>query len=268
MSVIDFDTIGGVAYQYITSTAKGIQFGLNYNQTDTGCHTPPCAVIVQPMPHVANFVDTINFGWQTTTDHLGLGYNCAYMPNTYFFYFKFADSQCPVPGSVSKMVAITVLPTIPKPNVTFDGTTLTCDSGFANYQWYKNRFKIIGATSATYNPTAKAFYECRVLDSLNNGNYSHGFLVTTFTAVDDYKESTLNLNIYPNPITNEFVIGNSEVLNYGKYTVSLFDMYGKKVLTAENQSKIAVENLTTGIYIVELRTKNLVVRNRIIKKDK
>ncbi len=268
MMVSDFDTAFNGIPQFITTSAKGIQFGLNLNQTDTGCHTPPCAVIVQPMPHVAYPVDTITFGWQTTIDHLGLGYVCAYMPNTYYFNFVFADSKCPVPGSVSKMVAITVLPTLPKPNVTFDGTTLSCDSGFANYQWYENRFKIAGATSQTYNPTAKGFYECHVLDSLSNGNYSHGFMVTSFTAIDDYKESTMNLNIYPNPVSNEFVIGNTEVLNHGKYTVSLFDVYGKKVLTAENQSNIAIEKLATGIYIVELRTKNLVVRNRIIKKEK
>jgi hypothetical protein len=266
MMVSDYDTAAIGLPQYITTSAKGIQFGLNLNQTDTGCHTPPCAVIVQSMPHVAFPVDTITFGWQTTANHLGLGYVCAYMPNTYYFNFVFADSKCPVPGTVSKMVAITVLPTLPKPAITFDGTTLSCDSGFANYQWYKNRFKIAGATSRTYNPTAKALYECRVLDSLSNGNYSYGFNVTSFTAIEDYRESTISLNIYPNPVTNEFTIGNTEVLNHGNYTVTLFDVYGKKVLTTENQNKIAVEKLTSGSYVVEVRTKNFVVRNRIIKK--
>lgn len=268
MMVSDFDTSFTGIPQYITTSAKGLQFGLNLNQTDTGCRIPPCAVIVQPMPHVAYSSDTINFGWQTTTDHLGLGYVCAYMPNTHYFNFVFTDSKCSVPGSVSKMVAITVLPTIPKPAITFDGTTLSCDSGFSDYQWYKNRFKISGATSQTYNPTAKALYECRVLDSLFKGNYSFGFNVTSFTAIEDYKESTVSLNIYPNPVTNEFVIGNTEVLNHGNYTVNLFDVYGKKVLTTENQNKIAVEKLATGIYVVELRTKNMVVRNRIIKNGK
>jgi Secretion system C-terminal sorting domain len=71
-----------------------------------------------------------------------------------------------------------------------------------------------------------------------------------------------NLTIYPNPVKNTFVIQG----NHGIESVQINDMYGKVVYTRTSPSSIVnVQNLVSGIYLVEIKSSVGTTRKRIIK---
>lgn len=70
--------------------------------------------------------------------------------------------------------------------------------------------------------------------------------------------------IYPNPNNGNFVVELNNLNNSAE--VKLFDLTGRMVYsTKENTAKmnISVNNLTTGMYVVEVKTGNLVSRTKI-----
>ena len=73
-----------------------------------------------------------------------------------------------------------------------------------------------------------------------------------------------NINIYPNPVQNELFIelDNQEVTN-----ITIIDYSGRvvQVMTNNTANSIDVSNLTQGIYILKISTKEGVFTNRFIK---
>ena len=70
------------------------------------------------------------------------------------------------------------------------------------------------------------------------------------------------LQIYPNPTKNIIhIINNSELEK-----IKIFDYLGKEVLTQTlNNTEINVENLSNGIYLIEIQTENEKVYKKFIK---
>ena len=77
--------------------------------------------------------------------------------------------------------------------------------------------------------------------------------------------NTQNISIFPNPITNGQTLqikSDEEILTYNIYNIS-----GQKVLSGNiNNNKININNLQTGIYIIELNTNNKIIREKLIVK--
>lgn len=73
---------------------------------------------------------------------------------------------------------------------------------------------------------------------------------------------TDNLQIFPNPTKNIINIKNiTEIEN-----IKIFDYLGKEVLTqTENNNEINVENLSKGIYLIEINSENRKVYKKLIK---
>ena len=77
------------------------------------------------------------------------------------------------------------------------------------------------------------------------GNGQYNSLADCNTAcITDISENISNLSIYPNPIKNTLTIE-------GAYTsLTIFDMFGKLILSSESAKNIDVSSLADGIYIL------------------
>ena len=71
--------------------------------------------------------------------------------------------------------------------------------------------------------------------------------------------SLLNITLYPNPTTGVFTL-NGEIENI--FTISVFDMMGKEILTELNTNTIDMSNQDAGIYFVEIKSGD---RKQIVK---
>lgn len=70
------------------------------------------------------------------------------------------------------------------------------------------------------------------------------------------------LQIYPNPTKNIIHIKN----NYEIEKITIFDCLGKEILTqTKNNNEVNVENLSKGIYLIEINSENEKVYKKFIK---
>ncbi|WP_139956261.1 T9SS type A sorting domain-containing protein [Flavicella sediminum] len=117
-----------------------------------------------------------------------------------------------------------------------DGTTPTGAFTIADWSIAKNAFKLKGICQ---DPDAA------ILSSVTDlGTYS-----TVALSVNNSK--TTGFSVYPNPANNEINISNSNAIASFK----LIDISGKTILTKNNigqNSKINIENIESGLYIIQL----------------
>jgi hypothetical protein len=77
-----------------------------------------------------------------------------------------------------------------------------------------------------------------------------------------------NFSIYPNPNKGEFTIQFKELS--ADYSVEVFDVTGRVVFenfynqNAELSQKISIQNPTSGVYFVNIKSGNSIVTNKII----
>ena len=73
----------------------------------------------------------------------------------------------------------------------------------------------------------------------------------------DVTETISNLSVYPNPVKNVLTIE-------GNYTsATIYDVFGKLVLTTEAQKTIDVATLSNGVYFVNINTENEITVKKI-----
>ncbi|MBU1369045.1 MAG: T9SS type A sorting domain-containing protein [Bacteroidetes bacterium] len=63
-----------------------------------------------------------------------------------------------------------------------------------------------------------------------------------------------DIKIYPNPARQTLNIDLNQ--NIRAFTVNVYDIYGKKVLSLKNQTSFGVEYLKSGLYIIKLRNED------------
>jgi len=79
-------------------------------------------------------------------------------------------------------------------------------------------------------------------------------------SVDDFENSLFSL--YPNPVTNSFVINTNETIN----SVNVYSISGKKVMEyTSTLSRYSLENLSKGMYFVQITSSKGSVTKKIIK---
>lgn len=81
---------------------------------------------------------------------------------------------------------------------------------------------------------------------------------------DSFESNSENnrFQVYPNPTKNILhVMNNSKIEK-----ITIFDYLGKEVLTqTQNNNEINVENLSKGIYLIEIHSENKIVYKKFIK---
>ncbi|MFT6138526.1 MAG: hypothetical protein ACJA0U_001277 [Salibacteraceae bacterium] len=79
-------------------------------------------------------------------------------------------------------------------------------------------------------------------------------------AVSFNRTKSLSLKIYPNPASSQITIDSESAIE----SIDIFNIYGSLVQT-ETASTFSVESLANGTYIVNIKTKNEIVRSHFIK---
>jgi len=94
-------------------------------------------------------------------------------------------------------------------------------------------------------------------------------------AIDDFKVTTTptasneeffkeNFTIYPNPTADELNITATNGLEFNE--IAVFDLTGRKVKSFTNNTKINVSDLSTGTYLIEIKTNEGNATSKFIKK--
>lgn len=158
----------------------------------------------------------------------------------------------------------------PEPLAIQDGDTVSVTNGpFDQYQWYLNGQPVPGATSATYVPAASGNYRVEVWDE-NGCSGTSNNIEFTWTGIADLGE-VYNVEIWPNP-TRDVVYIKADFGKQLRVELSLKDVAGRDIMQKEVLSSTSVinrsfniESLSMGMYVLELRTPEGVVIERVIK---
>lgn len=159
-------------------------------------------------------------------------------------------------GCVSlETIKITVNPLPTAPVISFNEETGTITSNVTanEYQWLLAGNPISGATSSTYVPTQNGSYRLRITDEKGCSNNSNTVNVTT-VSIDAI--SKIGVKIFPNPA--------NEVLYFESpfsitEPIRIIDALGRTVYRGSvTNNQLELNNLATGVYILELayQTKN------------
>ena len=71
-------------------------------------------------------------------------------------------------------------------------------------------------------------------------------------------------SIYPNPASNHINLKNID--NISNYTVSIFDLFGKKIIyNLINPEYINISNLPKGQYLLRIKSEKGITNERLLK---
>ena len=166
-------------------------------------------------------------------------------------------------------------------NLEWQTATETNNQGFevernTNSSWVKIGFIAGKGTSVTSNdysfvdknPVGDTIhYRLKQIDNNGNFKYSKEIEVTADLSPNNY---SLSQN-YPNPFNPSTTI-NYSITKAGKVVLKIYDLLGKEVNTLVDENKQSgsysvifnAHNMTSGIYVYELRTDGFVSRNKMI----
>lgn len=134
---------------------------------------------------------------------------------------------------------------LPKPSITYNGTTLTSSATSGN-QWYLNGVAIAGANGVTYTPTTQGIYT--VQQQVDNcvSAKSEGYNYIATALLDPILAQSIQ--IFPNPVTTEIWIRNE---GSKKLQLTIIDLWGrvlKSIQTSKSVDQMNLINLNSGIY--------------------
>lgn len=112
----------------------------------------------------------------------------------------------------------------------------------------------------------KSNIECK--DTLLKENYI--MVIGTSTGIKEKDDNNIIL-VYPNPVIDKLNVNLSKFKEINKLTVKLYDLTGKVVLNEQfiNKALITIQipqNVSSGMYLLELSNENFKFTERIIKK--
>ena len=109
-------------------------------------------------------------------------------------------------ASLSEEITFIVLP---EPTISATSTTLTCDQGGYNYQWFLNGELIPGATNQSYIPTEDGDYSVEISeDDCTTQSDEVDFVVDSILSID-----SSGWNVFPNPADQYIFISHSQQTN-------------------------------------------------------
>lgn len=198
------------------------------------------------------------YSWQPTTglSDPNISNPMCYISSTNTYTVTIIDSN----GCVTTdELLVTVVPTVVPPGITQNGNVLTCDLE-VSYQWKLNNVEIPGATNQTYTINVGGFYSCAVTTFTQCPTESNPVYAAP-VGIDEVSQQPL-WEIYPNPVSDELFISNSEINS----EISVLNVLGQEVISSqplhEGVMSMNVKNLAGGIYYVVLKNE----KGKFIKK--
>jgi len=163
---------------------------------------------------------------------------------------------------------ITVYPFPPAQGILQSGDTLIANAGAVSYQWYHDGNLISGATNYYYIASEGGNYNVVATDG--NGCEVEAAIFDVIAASSQMAVSSGQWVIFPVPTADKLYIRGIE---HSSWTGEIFfyNMTGKKVmasLISENQNTIMIDvsNLATGMYWLQIETKEKILRAKFLKR--
>lgn len=127
----------------------------------------------------------------------------------------------------SPEILVLTKPAATQPVISANGTILSVQTTYSNYQWLLNDVAIPGATGATHTIVAPGTYKMRGTAANGCQKTSDGFNFLS-TAVNEFNIAGYKVNIYPNPVTNKLYLQADPGTGLmKKITVQIFDASGR-----------------------------------------
>jgi len=179
------------------------------------------------------------------------------------------DYGCVKTGNVE--VILNDSPPMPE-IVQTDVLTLSVHNAYNTYQWYRNGDPIPGATYINLNITDGGNYEVVC------GNESNCFSTSMIFNIGGGIYPSLNIEelnkngivLFPNPTENEVTITSKFSLSSTDFQLTdmIGNQYGVESVQYLNayQTKINIENLPNGLYLLSVSTEKGMITKKILKK--
>jgi hypothetical protein len=100
---------------------------------------------------------------------------------------------------------------------------------------------------------------------LNKNSERHGFklIKDSSSTINENTQTTNNLKIFPNPITNKFSISTNKKVE----KIEIYNVNGKQILSFNNPNSndFDIENFENGVYIILITIDNITYIRKILK---
>ena len=182
------------------------------------------------------------------------GYSVTVGNNTYTSTGIYTDVLTSVDGCDSTVITNLTIEDEIDVTVSVDGNIISANQTGLAYQWIdcSTGNELLGFTDASYTVEEDGNYAV-IITSGNCSDTSECVSVVATSIEDDIQ---FQLNIYPNPATNYFIIeANSNLIE----SAALLNDLGQQVKTislTNNISRVDVSDLPKGMYLVQIAFKN------------
>lgn len=142
-------------------------------------------------------------------------------------------------------------------------TELASNETSGSYQWINcdTNTPINGETNQTFTPLTSGNYAVEV----SNGSCVERSICVSFSVLSTEEFNPNDIRVYPNPVTHILKIENQSRLSLH---ITLNDISGKKLRTLKTKKgylEIDVNDLTSGIYFVEIASQTKSSTIKIVK---
>ncbi len=150
--------------------------------------------------------------------------------------------------------------------VTAMGTQIRDVKSGVGFRYMSSITAHFGINEDTEIETLTIYWPSGVVDVINNPIINNSLNVVEGSSPLSLNENLLsNVNVFPNPVTNELTI--KTTLNLENSVIAIFDIQGKKVFNSFFESNtIDVETLETGIYFLRIIQNEKQINLKFIKK--
>ena len=167
-------------------------------------------------------------------------------------------------GGCDSTVTLTLTMTTVDKTTTVAGKIITATQAGATYQWINcaNNAAIAGKTSQSFTADSTGSYA--VIVTLNGCSDTSACVAISFADVTEIQD-LYNVNLYPNPTSDNVNITSSVLLN----DIQVTDLNGKVILSQKvngMSTTVNLTNLETGIYMVILNSEKGSVTKQVVRK--
>ncbi|MCF6130115.1 T9SS type A sorting domain-containing protein [Flavobacterium sp. AS60] len=166
------------------------------------------------------------------------------------------DGDCSQPFTVSLYnPTITITPV--------GNTLVTQDIPGATYAWTAcNDNSVILGNQYIFTPPGTGSYKVYVNWS-QSGNCASGAGCFQYNGPLSIPEDTkFDYKLFPNPVENVFEIQSEELIK----EVTIYNVLGQKIAQFKNQKHYNIEHLSSGTYIIDIKSEEGIITDKIIKR--
>jgi hypothetical protein len=223
--------VGNIASFFaINTTSTSVVATITVTATAAGCVGPSTSFTIQvdPTPHVTNAILTDLFPCT--------GGNATFVATADVIGATFTFTASASSGSITGWTA----------------------SGFGTVSDnIANSSSTGGTVTYVFTPHGNAPTDCV------GPTASYVVTLSTCVGIEEYTNDD-NITIYPNPATSTFTIESK----YQVQSIQIYNLLGEEILNTtpnNNQYTININQFSKGIYFVEIKTENGVVRKKVVK---